>query len=52
MIQNRPEKDVTLKPHTEIGTVIAPNIILTTQVSNDFDVDEQEIMYVSSGGIH
>ena len=42
VIQNRSEKDVKLKPHTKIGTVIAANIVPTTQVSNDFDVDEKE----------
>ena len=42
VIQNRSEKDVKLKPHTKIGTIIAANIVLTTQVSNDFDVEEQE----------
>ena len=42
VIQNRSEKDVKLKPHTKIGTVITANIVLTTQVSNDFDVDEQK----------
>ena len=42
VIQNRSEKDVKLKPCTEIGTVIAANIVPITQVSNDFDVDEQE----------
>ena len=31
-----------LKPCSEIGTVITANIVLTIQVSNDFDVDEQE----------
>ena len=31
-----------LEPHTEIGTVIAANIVPTTQVSNNFDVGEQE----------
>ena len=31
-----------LKPHTEIGTVIAANIVLTTQISSDFNLDEQE----------
>ena len=31
-----------LKPGTEIGTVIAANIIPTMQVSNDFHVTEQE----------
>ena len=42
VIQNRSEKDVKLKPDTEIGTVIAANIIPTMQVSNDFDVVEQQ----------
>ena len=42
VIQNRSEKDMKLKPHTKIGTVIAANIVPTLQVSNDFDVDEQE----------
>ena len=42
VIQNRSGKDMKLKPHSEIGTVTAANIVLTTQVSNDFDLDEQE----------
>ena len=42
VIQNRSEKDVKLKPGTEISTVITANIILTMQVGNDFDVVEQE----------
>ena len=42
VIQNRSEKDMKLKPCTEIGTVFAANIVPTTQVSNDFDVDEPE----------
>ena len=42
VIQNRSEKDMKLKAHTEIGTVIAANIVLTTQVSNNFDLGEQE----------
>ena len=42
VIQNRSGKDVKLEPHTEIGTVIAVNIVPTTQVSNDFDGGEQE----------
>ena len=33
---------MNLKPHTEIGTVIAANIVPTTQVSNGFDFNEQE----------
>ena len=31
-----------LKPGTEIGTVIATNIVLTMQVSNEFNVNAQE----------
>ena len=42
VIQNRSGKDVKLKPCTEIDTVISANIVLTTQVSNVFNVDEQE----------
>ena len=42
VIQNRSGKDMKLKPGTEIGTVIAANIIPTMQVSNDFDVDVPE----------
>ena len=41
VIQNRSGQDVKLKPYTEIGTVIAANIVLT-QASSDFDLDEQE----------
>ena len=41
VIQNRPGKDVKLKPGTEIGTIIAADIVLITQVSNDFGVDKQ-----------
>ena len=40
VIRNRSEKDMKLKPHTEVGTGIAANIVQTTQVSNDFDVGE------------
>ena len=42
VIKNRSGKDVKPKPGTEIGTVIAANIIPTTQVSNNFDVTGQE----------
>ena len=35
VIQNRSERDVKLKPDTEIGTVIAVNLIPTMLVSND-----------------
>ena len=41
VLQNRSEKDVILKPHTEIGTVTTANLVLSTQVSNDFDLDER-----------
>ena len=53
VIQNRSEKDVKLKACTESGTVLTANIVPTTQVSNDFEVVEQEsVRYVSSGVIH
>ena len=42
VIQNRSGRDMKLTPGTKIGTVIAANIVLTTQVSNDFDVNGQE----------
>ena len=42
VIQNRSERDVKLKPGTEIGTVTATNIVPTTQVSNNSDVIRQE----------
>ena len=42
VIQNRSDKDMKLKPGTEIGTVITANSILTMQVSNDLNVDGQE----------
>ena len=42
LIQNRSGKDMKWKPCTEIGTVITANIVPTTQVSNDFDVNGQE----------
>ena len=42
VIQNRSERDVKLKPGTEIGTVIGANIISTMQVSNKFNVNGQE----------
>ena len=42
VVQNRSGKDVKLEPCTEIGTVIAANIVPTTEVSNDFDGVEQE----------
>ena len=44
VIQNRSGRDVKLKPCTKSGTVIIANIVLTTQVSNDFEVNEQEIV--------
>ena len=33
---------MTLKPHTEIGTFTAANLVPSTQVSNGFDLDERE----------
>ena len=42
IIQNRSGRDMKLKTSTKIGTVIAANIVLTTQVSNDFNVNGQE----------
>ena len=39
VIQNRSDREVMLKPDTEIGTVITANIIPATQVSNNLDVD-------------
>ena len=42
VIHNRSDREVKLKPGTEIGTVITANIILPMQVSNDLDVDGQE----------
>ena len=41
VIQNGSGRDVKLIPDTEIGTIIAANIILTMQVSNDFGVNKQ-----------
>ena len=42
VIQNRSERDMKLKPGTEIGTVIVASIVLTMQVSNNLNVDGQE----------
>ena len=42
ILQNRSGKDVTLKPHTEIGTVTTANLVPTTTVSNGFDLDDKE----------
>ena len=42
VIQNRSGKDVNLKPCPKIGTVIAANIVPTTQASNGFGLDEKE----------
>ena len=42
VVQNRSGKDMKLKPCTKICTVIVANIVLTTQVSNNFDVGEPE----------
>ena len=42
VIQNRSGRDMKLKAGTEIGTVMAANIVPTMQVSNDSDVTGQE----------
>ena len=42
VIQNMSDRDMKLKPGTEIGTVITANIIPTMQVSNNLDMDGQE----------
>ena len=42
VILNRSTKDVKMKPGTDIDTVTMANIVLTTWVSNDFNVGEQE----------
>ena len=42
VIQNRSDRDMKLKPGTEIGTVITANIVPAIQVSSDLDVDGQE----------
>ena len=42
IIQNRSGRDMKLKLGTETGTVTAPNIVPTTQVSNDSEVTGQE----------
>ena len=42
VIQNRSEKDMKLRASTEIVTVIAANIVPTTEVSNNFDLGKQE----------
>ena len=42
VLQNRSRKEVTLKPHTKIGTVSTANLVPSTQVSNDLDLDERE----------
>ena len=44
VIQNRAVKDVKLKQGTEIGTVIAANIIPTMQVNSNLDMDRPEVV--------
>ena len=53
ILRNMSGRDVTLKPHTKIGTVTAANLVPLTQVSNGSDLDEKEksVMYVSSSRI-
>ena len=38
VLQNRSKRNVTLRPHTEIGTVTAANLVPSTQLSNDYDL--------------
>ena len=52
VIQNRPEKDVKMKPGTEISTVIMANIVLKSQVSNEFNVGEQEFQVCQLSDMH
>ena len=42
VLKNRSKKDVTLKPHTKIGTVTTANLVPSTQVSIEFDLQERE----------
>ena len=51
VIQNRCDREVKLKPGTEIGPVITANIILPTQVSNDLNVDGQDRVSIMSAQV-
>ena len=44
VLRNLSGRDVTLEPHTEIGTVTAANIVPSMQVGNGLDLDETERM--------
>ena len=41
VLQNLSGRDVILEPHTEIGRVTAANIVPSTQVNNEPDLDEK-----------
>ena len=42
VLRNLSGWDVTLEPHTELGTVTAANIVPSMQVCNGSDLDEKE----------
>ena len=42
VLRNLSGRDITLKPHTEIGTVTATNIVPSMQVGNEPDLDKKE----------
>ena len=42
VLRNLSGRDITLEPHTEIGTVTAANIVLSMQVGNETKLDEKE----------
>ena len=42
VLRNLSGRDITLEPHTEIGTVIAANTVPSTQVGNEPKLDEKE----------
>ena len=46
VLQNQSGRDMTLKPQTEVGTVIAAKIVPTAQVNESFDVGQQEKVYI------
>ena len=54
VLRNLSGRDITLEPHTEIGTVTAANIVPSTQVGNGSHLDEQERVpvYVSSSRVY
>ena len=46
VLRNLSGRDITLEPCTEIGTVIATNIVQSMQVGNEPDLDEKEKCHV------